>query len=202
MASYGMNDVKNGMKILVNNEPSIISDTEYVKPGKGQAFTRVKYRLIKDGRTQEVTMKSTDSLDAADVVDVGDDPLSDLAGYRSDQGRATGRHVLHLAGILIAVGQHEAAEHVDLDALEPPTFWLGKSARTRRRRSREGCHAAFHWSAKRGRSVRNATHPTLRLGLVVGSTDVLSRPDRLRSPGNDGRSAPAACAARDDGGRR
>ena len=69
MASYGMNDVKNGMKILIHNEPAIISDTEYVKPGKGQAFTRVKYRLIKDGRTQEVTMKSTDSLDAADVVD-------------------------------------------------------------------------------------------------------------------------------------
>ncbi|HBC50286.1 MAG TPA: elongation factor P [Stenotrophomonas maltophilia] len=57
------------MKILVNNQPAVIIDTEYVKPGKGQAFTRVKYRLIKDGRTQEVTMKSTDSLDAADVVD-------------------------------------------------------------------------------------------------------------------------------------
>ena len=69
MASYGMNDVKNGMKILVNNQPAVIIDTEYVKPGKGQAFTRVKYRLIKDGRTQEVTMNSTDSLDAADVVD-------------------------------------------------------------------------------------------------------------------------------------
>lgn len=69
MASYGMNDVKSGMKILVNNQPAVIIDTEYVKPGKGQAFTRVKYRLIKDGRTQEVTMKSTDSLDAADVVD-------------------------------------------------------------------------------------------------------------------------------------
>ncbi|HET8819695.1 MAG TPA: elongation factor P, partial [Xanthomonadaceae bacterium] len=37
MASYGMNDVKNGMKILVNNDPCIITDTEYVKPGKGQA---------------------------------------------------------------------------------------------------------------------------------------------------------------------
>ena len=40
MASYGMNDVKNGMKILVNNEPCVITETEYVKPGKGQAFTR------------------------------------------------------------------------------------------------------------------------------------------------------------------
>ncbi len=69
MASYGMNDVKNGMKILVNNDPCVITDTEYVKPGKGQAFTRVKYRNIKSGRVQEITMKSTDSLEAADVVD-------------------------------------------------------------------------------------------------------------------------------------
>ncbi|MGY0612053.1 MULTISPECIES: elongation factor P [unclassified Luteimonas] len=69
MASHGMNDVKNGMKILVHGEPAIITDTEYVKPGKGQAFTRVKYRLIKSGRVQEVTMKATDSMEAADVVD-------------------------------------------------------------------------------------------------------------------------------------
>lgn len=69
MASYGMNDVKNGMKILINGEPAVIVDTEFIKPGKGQAFTRVKYRLIKSGRTQETTMKSTDSLEGADVVD-------------------------------------------------------------------------------------------------------------------------------------
>lgn len=69
MATLGMNDVKSGMKILVNNEPSIIFETDYVKPGKGQAFTRIKYRFIKSGRTVELTMKATDSLEAADVVD-------------------------------------------------------------------------------------------------------------------------------------
>ena len=69
MASYGMNDVKNGMKIIVNGEPCVITDTEYVKPGKGQAFTRIKYRFIKSGRTVELTMKATDSLEVADVVD-------------------------------------------------------------------------------------------------------------------------------------
>jgi elongation factor P len=69
MASYGMNDVKTGMKILVNNEPCIITETEYVKPGKGQAFTRIKYRFIKSGRVVELTMKATDDLEAADVVD-------------------------------------------------------------------------------------------------------------------------------------
>ena len=69
MASYGMNDVKNGMKILVNNEPCVITETEYVKPGKGQAFTRIKYRFIKSGRMVELTMKATDDLEAADVLD-------------------------------------------------------------------------------------------------------------------------------------
>ena len=69
MASYGMNDVKNGQKIIVDGYPCTIVDTEYVKPGKGQAFTRVKYRNLKTGRTVEMTMKSTDSVDAADVMD-------------------------------------------------------------------------------------------------------------------------------------
>ena len=69
MATLGMNDVKNGQKILVNNEPAIITDTEYVKPGKGQAFTRMKYRQIRSGRVQEITMKATDSVEAADVID-------------------------------------------------------------------------------------------------------------------------------------
>jgi len=69
MAGYGMNDVKNGMKIIVDGQPCTIVDTEYVKPGKGQAFTRVKYRNLKTGRVVELTMKSTDSLEAADVLD-------------------------------------------------------------------------------------------------------------------------------------
>ena len=69
MASYGMNDVKNGQKIIVDGYPCTIVDTEYVKPGKGQAFTRVKYRNLKNGRTVEMTMKSTDSVEAADVMD-------------------------------------------------------------------------------------------------------------------------------------
>ena len=68
--AYGMNDVKNGMKIIVNNEPCVITDTEYVKPGKGQAFTRVKYRNLKTGRVNERTYKSGETLEGADVMDV------------------------------------------------------------------------------------------------------------------------------------
>jgi elongation factor P len=57
------------MKILVNGEPCVITETEYVKPGKGQAFTRIKYRFIKSGRVVEMTMKATDDVEAADVHD-------------------------------------------------------------------------------------------------------------------------------------
>jgi elongation factor P len=69
MAYYGMNDVKNGLKILVDGIPCVIVDTDFIKPGKGQAFTRVKYRNIKTGRVVELTMKSTDSVESADVID-------------------------------------------------------------------------------------------------------------------------------------
>lgn len=69
MATAGLNDVKKGMKILHNNDPWVITDADFIKPGKGQAFTRVKYRNIKSGRVVELTMKATDSLEVADVVD-------------------------------------------------------------------------------------------------------------------------------------
>ncbi len=69
MATLGMNDVKNGMKIIVDGQPCVIVDTDYIKPGKGQAFTRVRYRNIRTGRVIELTMKSTDSVETADVVD-------------------------------------------------------------------------------------------------------------------------------------
>ncbi|MGB0135041.1 elongation factor P [Dokdonella sp.] len=69
MASHGMNDVKNGLKIIVDGHPCTIIDTDFIKPGKGQAFTRVKYRNLKTGRTVEMTMKSTDTVDAADVLE-------------------------------------------------------------------------------------------------------------------------------------
>ena len=69
MATAGLNDVKKGMKILHNNDPWIITEAEFIKPGKGQAFTRIFIRNLKTGRTSEQTMKSSDSYEVADVTD-------------------------------------------------------------------------------------------------------------------------------------
>ncbi len=69
MASYSTNEFRSGLKILLDNDPCVIVENEFVKPGKGQAFNRVKIRNLKTGRVVDKTFKSGDSVEAADVVD-------------------------------------------------------------------------------------------------------------------------------------
>ncbi|HEX4268374.1 MAG TPA: elongation factor P, partial [Steroidobacteraceae bacterium] len=69
MASYTTSEIRSGMKVLLEGDPYAIVDNEFVKPGKGQAFNRIKVRNLKTGRTIERTFRSGESLEAADVVD-------------------------------------------------------------------------------------------------------------------------------------
>lgn len=69
MATYGTNDWKPGLKVMHDGYPCAIIENEMVKPGKGQAFNRVKLRNLKTGRVLEKTFKANDSLEGADVVD-------------------------------------------------------------------------------------------------------------------------------------
>lgn len=70
MATYTFNELKTGLKVMVDNYPCAIVEHEFVKPGKGQAFTRIKIRNLKTGRVVERTYKSGESLTSADVGDV------------------------------------------------------------------------------------------------------------------------------------
>jgi len=69
MASYNMNQVRVGLKISVDGEPCVVVDTDVVKPGKGQAFTRVRYKNYRTNRVNEMTLKASDSVQGADVID-------------------------------------------------------------------------------------------------------------------------------------
>jgi len=69
MASFNTSEFRGGMKILLEGDPYSIIENEMVKPGKGQAFNRVRIRNLRTGRTIEKTFKSGDSVEAADVVD-------------------------------------------------------------------------------------------------------------------------------------
>ncbi|MEC7876015.1 MAG: elongation factor P [Pseudomonadota bacterium] len=68
--AYSTSEFKPGLKVLIDDDPCTIIENEFVKPGKGQAFNRIKIRNLKTGRVLEKTYKSGDSLEPADVVDI------------------------------------------------------------------------------------------------------------------------------------
>jgi|SRR5690554_5052390 len=69
MASYSTSEFRSGLKVMLDGEPCSVLENEFVKPGKGQAFNRVKLRNLKSGRVWERTFKSGETLEAADVMD-------------------------------------------------------------------------------------------------------------------------------------
>lgn len=70
MANYSTNEFRLGLKVMLDGDPCSIVENEVVKPGKGQAFNRVKLRNLKSGKTWERTFKSGESVEAADIMDV------------------------------------------------------------------------------------------------------------------------------------
>jgi elongation factor P len=69
MASYSTSEFRSGLKVMLDGDPCAVMENEFVKPGKGQAFNRVKLRNLATGRVWERTFKSGESLESADVMD-------------------------------------------------------------------------------------------------------------------------------------
>lgn len=69
MASYSTNEFRSGLKVMLDGDPCSIVENEFVKPGKGQAFSRVRLKNLRSGRVWERTFKSGESLEGADVMD-------------------------------------------------------------------------------------------------------------------------------------
>jgi elongation factor P len=69
MASYSTSEFRSGLKVMLDGDPCSVIENEFVKPGKGQAFNRVRLRNLKSGRVWDRTFKSGESLEAADVMD-------------------------------------------------------------------------------------------------------------------------------------
>jgi elongation factor P len=67
MASYNTSDFKKGIKVMVDGDPYLMIECNFVKPGKGQALYRTKLKNLLRDTVIERTYKSGDSLEAADV---------------------------------------------------------------------------------------------------------------------------------------
>jgi elongation factor P len=62
-------DIRKGLKIMMDGQPYIVVDFQFVKPGKGQAFTRTKMKNLLTGGNLERNIRSGEKLEPADVED-------------------------------------------------------------------------------------------------------------------------------------
>jgi elongation factor P len=67
MTTYNAGDFKKGLKVIVDNEPYLMVEAEFVKPGKGQALYKCKLKNLLRGNILDRTFRSGDRLDEADV---------------------------------------------------------------------------------------------------------------------------------------
>ncbi len=69
MVQVSTSEMRPGMKVEIDGQPYTIINNEFVKPGKGQAFNRLKVKHLMTGRVIERVLKSGEKLDMADVVE-------------------------------------------------------------------------------------------------------------------------------------
>jgi len=147
MSSYNTNEFRSGLKIILDGDPYTIVENEFVKPGKGQAFNRVRIRNLKTGRTLERNFRSGESVEAADVVETdmqylysdgdfwhfmvpdtfeqhtaGKDAVGDAAMWLKD---GTNCKVMLWNGVPLGV---EAPAHVELKIVETDPGLRGDTA--------------------------------------------------------------------------
>ena len=64
-------DLKKGFKMLIDRTPYVVVESQFVKPGKGQAFFRIKLKNMMTGATLDRTLKSGEKVDKADTEERG-----------------------------------------------------------------------------------------------------------------------------------
>jgi elongation factor P len=67
MAQYSTGDLRSGHKVEIEGEPYTVVANEFIKPGKGQPFNRIKVKHLITGRVVEKTFKSGEKVAEADV---------------------------------------------------------------------------------------------------------------------------------------
>jgi elongation factor P len=69
MATVNTNQFRPGLKIMIDGDPCNIIENQFVKPGKGQAFNKVRYRNLLTGRVLEKNFRSGDTVEGAEIVE-------------------------------------------------------------------------------------------------------------------------------------
>jgi elongation factor P len=71
VGTYKTSDFRKGLKIQIDGEPYLMIGMDFVKPGKGNAFYKCKMRNLLRNTVLSRTYKGGDSLESADVEEIG-----------------------------------------------------------------------------------------------------------------------------------
>jgi elongation factor P len=67
MATYDASEIRKGLKLMMDGSPWVIVEFQFVKPGKGAAFTRTKFKNLLTGSVVERNIRSGERMESADV---------------------------------------------------------------------------------------------------------------------------------------
>jgi elongation factor P len=135
---YETSDIKKGLKVEIDGNPYSVVEFQFVKPGKGQAFTRTKLKNLLTGSVLERTFKSGEKLAPADVEERNMQYLykeGDMFVFMD----TTNYEQIQLAPELIGDDQYFLLEGTAVDVLfvsgrpagvTPPTFVILKVVET------------------------------------------------------------------------
>lgn len=65
--NININDIKNGMTIIIDGNLCMITEFQHVKPGKGSAFARIKLKNLRTGAIVENTYNTNIKIEKAHV---------------------------------------------------------------------------------------------------------------------------------------
>ncbi|MDG5816485.1 elongation factor P [Chitinispirillales bacterium ANBcel5] len=68
MGTVSTNEFRKKLKVIMDGQPWMIIENDFIKPGKGQAFNRVKLKNMITGRVLDRTFKSGETIETADVT--------------------------------------------------------------------------------------------------------------------------------------
>ena len=71
MSSVDATELRPGLKLLMDGQPYTVIERQFVKPGKGAAFTRTKMKNLLTGRNVENNFRSGEKIELADIEEKG-----------------------------------------------------------------------------------------------------------------------------------
>lgn len=118
MGSVSTSEFRKKLKIMLDGQPYLIVENQFVKPGKGQAFNRTRVKNLLTGRTIERTFKSGETVEEASV------PTTEMSYLYNDSSTWTFMDKENMETVEIPKDALQGAEQWLLENTDVTVTWF------------------------------------------------------------------------------